>query len=281
MISLLAKGLVLAGVPILVGSALTTWQLVMRLGTSPVRKRWYAMLALIVVFVVGYLGYLWAFWNEHAAPLDLIVPAIFFLGACFVWLTASLSLQTAVAVMRVGVLEHENVTDALTGTFNRRFLDARLKEEISRARRYAMPFSVLLIDIDHFKRVNDTHGHPAGDKVLQDFAGLLKKQLRDQDLLARYGGEEFMVLAPHTPQKGATDLAERLRASIAAQQLHVPSPQGAIVELRVSCSIGVASLEALGAQPDPVETLLRAADANLYRAKSGGRNRVVAGDAPN
>ena len=275
MLPILAKLLVFAGVLILAAAVATTCRLIARLARSPVRRRWIAMLAMIAVFIIGYLGYAWAFWNAHRALVDLIVPAIFFLGACFVWLTASLSLQTAVAVLRLTALERENVTDALTGVFNRRYFDVRLREEVARARRYALPFSLLLLDIDHFKHVNDTHGHPAGDKVLEIFAAALKKHLREQDIPARYGGEEFVVLVPHTPHKGALGVAERLRAAVEAQPFRVLGAHGESIELRLTCSIGVASLDARRDSPD---TLVRDADANLYRAKSSGRNYVVAGE---
>ena len=101
------------------------------------------MTALIVLFLAGYVGYAAILWDSHSRPLDLIVPGVFFLGACFVWLSANLSLQTATDVMRVSLLERESMTDPLTGVFNRRYLDRRLGEEVAKARRYGLPLCAL------------------------------------------------------------------------------------------------------------------------------------------
>jgi diguanylate cyclase (GGDEF)-like protein len=274
-ISLLAKGLVFAGALILIGSLFTTRRLIERLpqGQGRVRNQWDAMLALVVIFVAGYLGYAWAFWNSQTRLLDLIVPGVFFLGACFVWLTARLSLQTAVALMRISLLEQENIADPLTGAFNRRYLDRRLSEEVARARRHGLPLSILLIDIDLFKQVNDGHGHQTGDQVLAFFAELVKRMLREPDILARYGGEEFMVIAPQTPHQGAIVLAERLRTRLESNSFRLPNGQSGTLEIRLTCSIGVASL---GGEQDCTEKLVHSADENLYRAKREGRNRVNA-----
>lgn len=273
MISLLAQCLVLSGALILAGALFPIRQLMVQLPSGRARDRWYVMTAFIVVFLVGYLGYAVAFWNRHAILPDLIVPGVFFLGACFVWISASLSLQTTKDVMRISVLERETVTDPLTGVFNRRYLDRRLGEEVSGAQRYGLPLAVFLIDIDHFKQINDAHGHQAGDQVLVTVAKIAAAELREHDILARYGGEEFLVIAPHTPLLGAAGVAERLRKRVESQEFILPKDAGGT---RVTVSIGVASL---GAEAGNPEKLLRAADANLYRAKHEGRNRVVS-DAP-
>jgi len=270
-----AKGLVFAGALILIGSLLTTRRLMMRLPPGPVRNHWYAMLVLVAIFLVGYLGYASAFGDSQTRLLDLIVPGVFFLGACFVWLTGTLSLQTAMALMRISLLEQENIADPLTGVFNRRYLDRRLREEIARARRHGLPLSVLLFDIDHFKNINDRHGHQAGDQVLASFAMLVKEQLRDPDILARYGGEEFMVITPQTPHQGAVDLAERVRMRIESNGFSVSNVQSGTLEIRLTCSIGVASL---GGELDGAEKLVHSADEHLYRAKREGRNRVNANE---
>lgn len=272
----LANGLVIVGALILAVSLFTTRRLIARLGRSPVRNHWYGMLVLVVIFIAGYLGYLWAFWNTQTRLLDLIVPGIFFLGACFVWLTATLSLQTAVAVMRISLLEEENVTDPLTGVFNRRYFDRRLNEEVTRARRYGLSLSILLLDIDHFKQINDRYGHPVGDQTLVYFARLVKEHLREPDILARHGGEEFMVIAPNTALQGAIDLAERLRARLESGGFVPPDSQDEAPEIRLTCSIGVGSL---GASLDRADKLLQFVDENLYRAKREGRNRVSANEA--
>lgn len=272
MIFALANGLVFAGVVILVAALLPVRRLIGRLPAGTLRQRWYAMTALILLFIAGYLVYAVTFWGGHARSLDLVVPSIFFFGACFVWLAAMLSLQTAMDVMRMSMLEREAVTDALTGVFNRRYADRRLREEVASARRYSLPLSVLLLDIDHFKAINDGHGHQAGDEVLRALGETVAGELRAADVMARFGGEEFLIIAPHTPPSGAAELAERVRARVASRVFTLPSDKDRPRELGVTVSIGVATL---GDGIDSGEQLIHAADERLYGAKRAGRNRVV------
>jgi diguanylate cyclase (GGDEF)-like protein len=161
-------------------------------------------------------------------------------------------------------------TDALTGLHNRRYFDERLAEEFARSSRYHSPLSLVLLDIDHFKRINDTYGHPFGDEVLKAVAFALKGCLREVDFVARYGGEELVSLLPETGPHEALLACERVRASIAALQLEYTGPDGATQLVRCTASLGVASVPA----PDllSMEELLRAADTSLYAAKAAGRN---------
>ena len=169
-------------------------------------------------------------------------------------------------------LEALSVTDALTGLANRRRLMARLEEEVQRARRYKTPLSVVMIDIDHFKQVNDTHGHAMGDVVLRNIGAMLKASLRTTDLAARYGGEELTLVLPHTDVPAALQVAEGLRQKFADLEHTLDG-----VSLRKTASMGLATREGKEESPD-AEELLKHADEALYRAKQGGRNRVeVAG----
>ncbi|MFA0734215.1 MAG: hypothetical protein OGMRLDGQ_000715 [Candidatus Fervidibacter sp.] len=178
--------------------------------------------------------------------------------------------QTALALERVKLiafLENLSITDALTGIANRRHFEWRLSEEIERARRYKYPLSALMLDLDHFKQVNDNYGHQIGDIVLQQVAQRLRRILRRTDFLARYGGEEFIVLAPQTPADRALILAERLRQVIAES----PIPVADNLQIHITISIGVAVF------PNHAQNeseLIGAADAALYKAKQMGRNRV-------
>jgi diguanylate cyclase (GGDEF)-like protein len=156
--------------------------------------------------------------------------------------------------------------DPLTQLVNRRVLDERMTLELKRARRYRVPLACLLIDVDHFKSVNDTRGHPVGDMVLAAIAGTLAGTIRDTDLVGRYGGEEFMVLAPQTSLAQGGLLGERLRKGVESQKTSEPDFP------LVTVSIGVASTEQTMASP---EDLVALADGALYRAKRAGRNRVV------
>ncbi|MBK6982804.1 MAG: GGDEF domain-containing protein [Betaproteobacteria bacterium] len=209
--------------------------------------------------------------------MDLVVPVVFFFGAIFVWVTVALSFQTVRDLRIISRLEHETFTDPLTGAYNRRFLDRRLAEEVASARRYHVPLSVLMVDVDHFKRVNDAHGHPVGDQALVALAAAIAREIRDTDYLTRYGGEEFLVMALHTPRAGALELAERLRRRIESREHVLAGHGGGAVTLRLTVSIGVACF---GGRVDTLERLVHVADENLYRAKSEGRNRVACCDPP-
>jgi two-component system cell cycle response regulator len=161
------------------------------------------------------------------------------------------------------------VTDALTGLNNRRYLDTHLETLVERSQRRGRPLSVLIADIDHFKLINDTHGHEGGDDVLRDFARRVRGAVRGADLACRFGGEEFVVAMPDTTPDIAAQVAERLRLAVAGQMFKV-SATGA--DVAVTTSVGISSLDGEG---DTAAALLRRADKALYDAKHGGRNRVV------
>ncbi len=169
-------------------------------------------------------------------------------------------------------LYEASVTDALTGAANREHFDSQLRAEISYARRHKTDLSLVLFDVDHFKKVNDTHGHPVGDQVLVAIAATVRREVRSEDVFARYGGEEFALILRGIDITGARSVGERLRSKIAANR--VPLEQG---ELGVSVSVGCSSLVTLTEQTP--ETLILTADQRLYAAKRGGRNRVVASDS--
>jgi diguanylate cyclase (GGDEF)-like protein len=163
------------------------------------------------------------------------------------------------------LLQQISIRDALTGTYNRRFLDERLKEEVMRAARYGQPLSAALLDIDHFKSINDSLSHAIGDDVLRALAVVVSEQLRDTDLLVRYGGEEFVLLLPLTALDNAGKAAEKVRAAVEGHDWRSLHP-----DLRVTVSIGVAQV----ADADDPDKLIDAADRKLYEAKKAGRNRV-------
>ncbi len=164
-------------------------------------------------------------------------------------------------------LERLSRTDPLTGLYNRRYFEERFQSEFSRSQRYRVPITCLMIDIDHFKKVNDTRGHQAGDEALKALALLLRGALREVDLAARFGGEEYVAILPETALKDGRHVAERFRALV--ESCRVQESGGSF---GITVSIGAASY------PVPniasAEALLRAADEALYRAKERGRNRV-------
>lgn len=166
-------------------------------------------------------------------------------------------------------LEQLAQTDPLTQLLNRRALSETITAEMERALRYDASLALLMIDLDHFKRVNDTYGHLIGDDVLRDIAQLLRSNVRERDVVARYGGEEFLVLLPDTDDAGAEAFAEQIRSAVAT---HTFSSRPREEGISVTASIGVATFPA--ARIETVEDLFARADAALYRAKAEGRDRV-------
>ena len=162
-----------------------------------------------------------------------------------------------------------SVRDGLTGAFNRKYLDDRLLAEVAFSVRHKSALSIVLLDLDHFKKVNDTYGHQAGDEVLKETAGLIRAALRTEDLLARYGGEEFVIVARGVELRKAVLLAERVRALVERRPVTF---EGNVIPCTISA--GVASLDCCGDKRDGA-TLVATADERLYKAKEGGRNWVV------
>ncbi|MBL8344531.1 MAG: GGDEF domain-containing protein [Rubrivivax sp.] len=174
----------------------------------------------------------------------------------------SFGFLTMVTQRLVARLREASMRDALTGLFNRRAMNDALQRAWLRHRRTGAPMAALVIDLDHFKHINDTLGHAAGDAVLVRVAGLLQRQLRGEDVVGRAGGEEFWLVLPDTPQVHAMALAERLRQQVAD------------ASLGITCSVGVALANPADSEASQV---IARADAALYRAKAGGRNRVEGG----
>ncbi len=164
-------------------------------------------------------------------------------------------------------LQEQAIRDSLTGCFNRRYLDETLERELSRSRREGYPLSLVILDLDHFKQINDTYGHQAGDQALVVLAETLRADIRHEDVLCRYGGEEFIILMPHMPLATAAERAEAWRQKIA--DIRVPFGK---FELTFTTSAGVAAYPDHGKTPDE---LSQSADLALYLAKNAGRNRVI------
>jgi two-component system, cell cycle response regulator len=161
------------------------------------------------------------------------------------------------------------ITDGLTGLFNRRYMETHLETLVTQSRQTGRPLSLLIADIDHFKKVNDTHGHDAGDAVLREFAVRFRRNTRGIDLACRLGGEEFVIIMPETELRRAFQIGERLRAAIAAETFRLTDGTG----LRITASVGVATVDF---ENDTPTLLYKRADTALYAAKREGRNRVIA-----
>ncbi|MCF8207320.1 MAG: DUF484 family protein [Methylotenera sp.] len=170
-------------------------------------------------------------------------------------------------------LRRAGMTDGLTGVHNRRYFDHRSLIEFSQAVRHRYPLACLFLDIDHFKAINDRHGHPTGDEVLRQVGGLIQRSLRTGDLAARYGGEEFVVLLPRTDEAGAREVAERIRQMV--QDAPFVTPEGGTVSATLSVGLAMLPVEATS-----FGDLLSAADRAVYEAKRRGRNCTVVDGLP-
>lgn len=236
-------------------------------------RRWWSRLSvLVILFIFGYLAYTYSHLEFYRGSIDLIVPAIFFFGAMFVFLVITLSLRTTNDIKKIYNLEHENTTDPLMGIGNRRYMERRLRSEFHRAKRYRHPLALIMIDIDHFKKVNDQCGHLVGDAVLKKLATLIVDTVRDSDVVCRYGGEEIVVILPHTEGQAAVKVAEGLRIKI--EDTDIALGEGACHPgtIQITASFGVS---AICSEIDSVHTLLGQADKALYFAKKLGRNKTM------
>jgi diguanylate cyclase (GGDEF)-like protein len=175
--------------------------------------------------------------------------------------------MTASLSARSETLEHAALTDGLTGMQNRRYFDDALKEYLGEFRRVGKPIGLMILDLDHFKQVNDTHGHDVGDEVLRAVANCLKDLTRYHDVVARLGGEEFAVVTPNMDAELLARFAERIRKAIAGMSI-----QSGNVRLKVTTSVGLAVWD----RKESAEEFYRRADRQLYDAKRMGRNRVCA-----
>lgn len=264
--------LLVFGCLLLIASLWPIRRLILPLPLGRIRTFWKVLQYLVCLFVFGYLTYTSVFWGVYKGITDLIVPVIFFFGAVFVFLVCALSLKTAQDLKRIYVLERENTMDSLMGIYNRRFFDRRLKEEFSRSVRYNQPLSLMMVDVDHFKNVNDRWGHQIGDLVLKRLAELLKGCVREADIICRYGGEELAIILPHTPNLIALQLGERLREKTAKTEILTEDASPDNQSVRITVSLGVATLVSGMVS---VDMLMSQADKALYFAKKNGRNRVV------
>ena len=229
-------------------------------------------------FLVWYLVLHFLLWHRDPSVLDARVESIQLVSLMLAILASSLiggfiynlritvrkrNRELAEALKKIERLANR---DALTGVYNRRRLFEALEQEVNRSTRFQKSFSVCIMDIDHFKDVNDNYGHQAGDEILREIARKISRNIRNIDCFGRYGGEEFLVILPHTPLEGAEIKAERIRKRVGSMVFPDVSP-----DFRVTVSIG-ATEHRPGEDID--ETLARA-DRCLYRAKDAGRNRVV------
>ena len=275
----IGNGLLIVGAFVLAISLLPVWRLLGQLPTGSIRSQWRILMVLILSFIAEYVYYTTLNWNGHSNIFDLVVPVIFFCEALFVVVVCFLSLNTAQDILQISALQQENITDPLMGIFNRRYMDRRLKEEVLRSQRYSMPLSILLLDIDYFKNINDTYGHQAGDFILKKLGQLILNTVRKSDMVARYGGEEVLVILPNTNDSHAFVLADRLRQIVENFKIELPDERGkSQLLISITVSIGVAGFNQTTLDS---HSLIKNVDKALYRAKDSGRNMVISHDAIN
>ncbi len=211
----------------------------------------------VTVFAILTVIHSWLSYDD-VSLVNFIVPV--FAGLIVGFLMA----RNKILQLQLSTLAN---TDKLTGAYNRQYFDHRLEEEIDRAKRYKFPLSVIYLDLDHFKRVNDQHGHKTGDSVLIDFSDISRKVIRDSDIFTRFGGEEFIILAQMADSESSQRLYQRLQQAVAEHSFQMVN--------NITFSAGIAELNL---QDDSVESLLDRADKALYRAKENGRNQAVIAD---
>lgn len=259
---------IIVGMVFLCASLAPIRAILRELSAGSLRNQWRALNAIVIGFVIGYAVFALMMLRKDAGSADLVVGTILSAGGAFVLIVTSLFRRTVADLTRIADLERDILLDPLTNVFNRRYLKAQLDQDIDRSFKHHEPLSTLLIDIDYFKRVNDTYGHQVGDGVLRHFSALLENLSRSMDTVARYGGEEFVIIVPGYTEAVATEFGERLRSTIESSLI----PLGEGGSISVTASIGVSTLKS----NDGASDLLRRADKALYAAKRGGRNQVFA-----
>lgn len=213
--------------------------------------------------------------DQHLFAAAVLIATAILFGIFFIYPIirtqvreeGELRAMTAALSHRSETLQHAALTDPLTGMQNRRYFDEALREYLVAFRNVAKPLGLLVIDLDHFKQINDTHGHDVGDKVLREVADALRAITRFHDVLARLGGEEFALVVPNMDEDQLVEFADRIRGAVA--QVTVSTPRGRI---RVTASVGAAVWNG----QESADDFFRRADTRLYEAKRSGRNRVSA-----
>jgi diguanylate cyclase (GGDEF)-like protein len=235
----------------------------------PLRFRWNVLRAIVLLLAISYIGYiaqLLAEGEERAGiKEDLLVGTAAVLVGLFVYGVADLSFQTVKDFHDISRFEKLAHQDQLTGVFNRRYFDLALEEAVKDAFFYRRPLSLIAVDIDHFKSINDEYGHSSGDTVLRAVCGAIMRQCRHTDIVARYGGDELMIIVSGDAAIAVT-LAERVKSMVDNLEVQLATH----TTLRVTVSMGIAKI---GIDDSP-DTLFARADAALYDAKRLGRNRI-------
>ena len=263
---------IFSGIVFLFFSLIPIRKLILELQDSDLEKRWKVLKILIIFFIVSYFVFAYNIVTlENNIDLYAIaVSLILFLGGIFCYIVGKLALRTMHDIQRLSMFQQESITDALMGIKNRRYFDQKIVEEVALSLRYKLPLSLILLDIDHFKKINDMYGHMAGDEVLRNIASLICETVRDTDIVARYGGEEIAIITPSCSKQEAELLAQRLRAIIESTTMALVGATQEVIQVTVS--MGVSAMNHMITDEN---ALIEETDDALYLAKKLGRNRVV------
>ncbi|QSZ42021.1 diguanylate cyclase [Sulfurimonas aquatica] len=271
-LQMLVQNFDIIGLLLIMTALISVRKIILELPEGQVLRKWKILSLVIILFIGGYLHVIYQHRFGDGFASETVVSTLLLGGAIFVLMISMLSLETTRDIRRIDVLEYENSTDSLMNIRNRRHLDERVKEEFAKFEHFGVPFSVLMIDVDHFKKINDNYGHDIGDEVLRTLGQGIKNYVRDGDCVARYGGEELVVVCPSTSEEASTNLAERLRQFIEKMNIVDSQKHSNVSDLHITVSIGVAECSSDFKEAHEV---IKCADNALYIAKNEGRNRVV------
>lgn len=262
--------LLIIGVVFCVKALLSIKLLVLELPEGALKKRWNILRNLMFFFILSYGLVGIAFWllsEELNAFLALGVSFILALGGLFAYFVGQLALQTINDVRDLALLQHESITDGLTGLRNRRYFDQRIHEEVMLSLRYKMPLTLILLDVDHFKKINDTYGHNTGDLVLIETARILQKNVRANEAAFRLGGDEFLMILPDIKDRQELRQAKERLAKSFASEFSL-----ADLSEKLTLSIGTSLYPEDG---QDIDALLQIADEEMYADKKEQKSRLA------
>ena len=270
--TLITTTLALVSAGLMVYSVLVASRIFRQLPRGGFLQWWKMLLGLIVGFAACYFIFALTINERGSDPLLQLVVVIFF-GAVFVLLTLQLFMHTLSSMTKGGWLNKGVILDESTGVYNLRYFEMRLHEEFERSRRYNNPLALLMIEVDNFKQITNSHGRSKSEKALEQICRLLKDNSRASDIIARYGGEQLVILLPNSSLFNARKAAEKYRAIMEEKVLEVADERDVIsVQLNYTISIGLSSLQN---DVKRASELQRRADIALYKAKERGRNWVA------